>query len=101
MMKELAFHVQCSSLTPAGEVWSSLRRVAAGEGAEARGLQSGVVAMCSSARVYLWAKARRPAALPTPGGLGRYWAAQWHLTRAVGKSASGGAAQSASMFTGS
>ena len=67
-----AFHVQCSSpLTPAGVVWSSLRRAAAGEGAEAndlqsgevsgacrsgrrrwaRGLQSGVVAMCSSARV--------------------------------------------------
>ena len=35
-----AFHVQCSSLTTAGVVWSSLRRAAAGEGAEA---------MCSSA----------------------------------------------------
>ena len=61
-------HVQCSSLTPAGVVWSSLRRAAAGEGAAAhniqpgegagvgkgagaQGLQSGVVAMCSSARV--------------------------------------------------
>ena len=27
------FHVHCSSLTPTGEVWSSLRRTAAGEGA--------------------------------------------------------------------
>ena len=71
MLNELALHVQCSSLTPAGVVWSSLRRAAAGEGAEAhdlqpgevfgacrrgegagaRGLQSGVVAMCSSVRV--------------------------------------------------
>ena len=31
------------------------------------------------------AKARRRAALSTLGGLGRYWAAQWHLARAVGK----------------
>ena len=31
------------------------------------------------------AKARRLAALPTSGGLGRYWAAQWHSARAVGK----------------
>ena len=65
MLKELAFHVQCSSLTTPGVVWSSLWRAAAGEGAEAhdlqpgevgegagaRGLRSGVVAMCSSARV--------------------------------------------------
>ena len=63
--------MQCSSLTPEGAVWISLRRAAAGEGAEARDLQSGevfgacrsgrrrlarclqsgVVAMCSSARV--------------------------------------------------
>ncbi len=59
-MRELAFHMQCSSLTPAGVVRSSLRRAAAsegsarvgvGEGAGARDLQSGVVAMCSSARV--------------------------------------------------
>ena len=59
------FHVQCSSLTPAGVVRSSIRRAAAGEGPEAqpgevlgacrrgrrRCLQSDVVAMCSSARV--------------------------------------------------
>ena len=31
-------------------------------------------------RVSEWAKAQRPA-----GGLGRYWAAQWHLARAAGK----------------
>ena len=69
--KLCTLHVHCSSLTPAGVVWSSLRRAAAGEGAEAqdlqpvealgacrvgegagaRGLQSGVVAICSSARV--------------------------------------------------
>ena len=36
-------------------------------------------------RVSATAKARRPAALPTPGRLGRYWAAQWHSARAVGK----------------
>ena len=40
---------------------------------------------CVPRRVSAWAKARRPAALSTPGGLGRYWAAQWHLARAVGK----------------
>ena len=40
---------------------------------------------CVSRRVSAWAKARGPAALPTPGGLRRYWAAQWHLARAVGK----------------
>ena len=46
-----AFHVQCSSLTPAGEVWSSLRRAAAGEGAEAHDLQSGEVSgACRSGR---------------------------------------------------
>ena len=43
---------------------------------------------CVPRRVSAWAKARRPAALPalsTPGGLGRYWVAQWHLARAVGR----------------
>ena len=54
---------------------SSLRRAAAGEGAEA---------MCSSARVGVGEGAGL-AALLTSGGLGRYWAAQWHLARAVGK----------------
>ena len=39
------------------------------------------VPRCASAS----AKVRRPAALSTSGGLGRYWAAQWHLARAVGK----------------
>ena len=39
---------------------------------------------CVPRRVSAWAKARRPAALLTSGGLGRYWAAQWHLARAVG-----------------
>ena len=36
-------------------------------------------------RVSAWAKARRPVALSASGGLGRYWAAHWHLARAVGK----------------
>ena len=40
---------------------------------------------CVPRRVSASAKARRPAALSTPGGLGRYWTAQWHLARAVGK----------------
>ena len=40
---------------------------------------------CVPRRVSACAKARRPAALSTSGGLGRYWAAQWHLARAVGK----------------
>jgi hypothetical protein len=40
---------------------------------------------CVPWRVSASAKARRPAALSTPGGLGRYCAAQWHLARAVGK----------------
>ena len=40
---------------------------------------------CVPRRVSASAKARRPAALSTSGGLGRYWAAQWHLARAVGK----------------
>ena len=31
------------------------------------------------------AKVQGLAALSTSGGLGRYWAAQWHLARAVGK----------------
>ena len=40
---------------------------------------------CVPRRVSAKAKARRLAALSTLGGLGRYWAAQWHLARAVGK----------------
>ena len=40
---------------------------------------------CVPRRVSAWARALRPEALSTPGGLGRYWAAQWHLARAVGK----------------
>ena len=40
---------------------------------------------CVPRRVSASAKARRPTALSTSGGLGRYWAAQWHLARAVGK----------------
>ena len=40
---------------------------------------------CVPRRVSAWARALRPGALSTPGGLGRYWAAQWHLARAVGK----------------
>ena len=43
---------------------SSLRRTAAGEGARSAVRRRGDV---------------------TSGGLGRYWAAQWHLARAVGK----------------
>jgi len=48
------------------------------------GPQPGVVAMCSLVRA-AWAKTRRPEALSTSGGIGRYWAAQWHLARAVGE----------------
>ena len=76
-----AFHVKCSSPTPAGVVFSSLRRAAAGEGAAAHDLQPGeVLGACRSGR-------RR-------GGVQLYqlwaawdatWAAQWHLARAVGK----------------
>ena len=40
---------------------------------------------CVPRRVSASAKAQRLAALPTSGGLGRYWAAQWHLARAVDK----------------
>ena len=46
-----AFHVQCPSLTPACVVWSSLRRVAAGEGAKAHDLQpEKVFGACPSGR---------------------------------------------------
>ena len=47
---------------------------------------------CDPRRVSASAKARGLEALSTPGGLGRYWAAQW-----LWISASGGAAQSASI----
>jgi len=40
---------------------------------------------CVPRRVSAWAKAWWPGALSTSGGLGRNWAAQWHLARAVGK----------------
>ena len=40
---------------------------------------------CVPRRVSASAKARGLAALPSSGGLGRYWAAQWHSARAVGK----------------
>ena len=40
---------------------------------------------CVPRRVSASARARSLAALSTSGGLGRYWAAQWHLARAVGK----------------
>jgi len=40
---------------------------------------------CLPRRVSAWAKAWWPVALSTPGGLGRYWAAQWQLARAVGR----------------
>jgi len=40
---------------------------------------------CFPRRVSAWAKDMWPVALSTPGGRGRYWAAQWHLARAVGK----------------
>ena len=52
---------------------------------------------CLPQRVSAWAKALWPVALSASGGLGRYWTAQWHLARAVGKRFRG-AAQSASMF---
>jgi len=40
---------------------------------------------CVPRRVSAWAKAWWPVALSTSGGQGRNWAAQWHLTRTVGK----------------
>ena len=40
---------------------------------------------CVPRRVSAKVKARGLAALPTSGGLGRYWAAQWHSARAVAK----------------
>ena len=112
-----AFHMQCSSLTPAGEVWSSLRRAAAGEGAEAHDLQPGeVFGACRRGRrrwgarsavrrrggVFLGAcrRGRRRgglqlyqlrAAWGATGQLSGIWLGLW-------ASASGGAAQSASMF---
>jgi hypothetical protein len=111
-----AFHVQCSSLTPAGVVWSSLRRAAAGAGAEARDRQPGEVSgACRSVRwrwgarsavrrrgdVFLGAcrRGRRR------GGLQLYqlraaWGATGQLSGilpGLWVSASGGAAQSASI----
>ena len=111
------FHVQCSSLTPAGVVWGSLRRAAAVEGAEAHDLQSGEVSgACRSGRrrwgarsavrrrgdVFLGAcrRGRRRgglqlyqirAAWGDTGQLSGIWLGLW-------VSASGGAAQSASIF---
>ena len=88
-----AFHVQCSSLTPAGEAWSSLRRAAAGEGAEAHDLQSGeVLGACPRGRrrggLQLY---QLRAAWGATGQLSGIWLGLW-------VSASGGAAQSASIF---
>ena len=40
---------------------------------------------CLPRRVSAWAKTLWPVVLSTSGVLGRYWAAQWHLARAVGK----------------
>ena len=109
--------MQCSSLTPAGAVWSSLRRAAAGEGAEAHDLQPGeVFGACQRGRklwgarsavrrrgdVFLGACRRRRrrgglqlyrprAAWGATGQLSGIWLGLW-------VSASGGAAQSASIF---
>jgi len=66
-----------------GEVCSPARclaRVDVGEGAGTRGPQLGGVAMSVPRQ-----NTRKPTALSPSGGLGRYWAAQWHLARAVGK----------------
>jgi len=51
------------------------------------GPQPGVVAMSSSARVGVGEGlvACSSESISTPGDLGHYWAAQWHLARAVGK----------------
>ena len=82
-----------------GDVRISLWRASAGEGAKRDEVCSpatcGVLfgarrrararRRCVPRRVSASAKARRLAALSTSGGLGRYWAAQWHLARAVGK----------------
>ena len=105
MMQALpAFHVQCSSLTPAGVVWGSLRRGAAGEGAEAHDLQPGeVFGACRSGGVFPGARRRGRrrgglqlyqlrAAWGATGQLSGIWLGLWVST-------SGGAAQSAYMFT--
>ena len=80
-----------------GDVRIYLRRAPVGEDAEAHDLQPGDVF-----RVSAWVEAWWPVALSTSGGLGRYWVLGSQLSgiclaRAVG-SASGGAAQSASML---
>ena len=54
MLKELASHVQCFSLTPAEAVRSSLRRAATGEGAEAHDLQPGEVHGACRRRRWRW-----------------------------------------------
>jgi hypothetical protein len=110
-----SFHVQCFSLTPAGVVFFGTRRrararrrticspercsarVGVGEGAGARGLQSGVVAMCSSARVGVGEGAEASSSTNSgrpgraTGQLSGIWLGLW-------EGASGGAAQSASIF---
>ena len=117
MPKELAFHVQCSSLTPAGVVRSSLRRAAVGEGAEAHDLQPGeVFGGCRRGRRRWGARSavRRRGGVflgacrrgQRRRGLQLYqlraaWGATVQLSGiwlGLWVSASGGAAQSASMF---
>ena len=90
------FHVQCSSLTPAGAVWTSLRRTAVGEGARSAVRRRGDVflGVCRRRRrrggVQLY---QLRAAWGATGQLSGIWLGLW-------VSASGGAAQSASMFIG-
>ena len=70
-------------------------RVGVGEGAGARGLQSGIVVMCSSARVGVGEGAGACSSINSgraTGQLSGIWLGLWI-------SAFGGAAQGASMFT--
>ena len=59
-------------------------RVSAWAKALGREISSPASWRCVPRRVLASASARRPAGLSTSGGLGRNWAAQWHLARAVG-----------------
>ena len=62
-----------------------VRRVSEWAKALGRGVCSPASLRCVPRRMSALAKARGLASLSTSGGLGRYWAAQWHLARAVGK----------------
>ena len=75
------FHVECSSHTSR----CSVELFSAHGGGRGHEVCSPASWRCAPRRESASAKARRRAALSTLGGLGRYWAAQWHLARAVDK----------------